>query len=101
MQNIYIPLRADAENFNAGTQALFTGGMYFEVDFQVERLMFADFETFWSNNGIESIEVNYLQDGEKLFDTYVVDNPWAMAMLSVPLVTNGTITTWQNTLVSG
>ena len=71
------------------------------LDFQVERMMYADLNTFMSQDSISSIEVSYFQDGVQLFDTYTATNPWEMAMLSVPMVTNGTITTGDNRLVTG
>ena len=95
---IYIPLSADIDNLNFMTLGFMDGGL---LDFQVERMMYADLNTFMSQDSIESIEVSYFQDGVQLFDTYTATNPWEMAMLGVPMVTNGTITTGDNRLVTG
>ena len=94
---IYLPLYADIDNFNYTAAGLFDEGL---LDFQVERMMFADVNTFMLGDAIDNIQVTYFQDGQQLFDTYTITSPWEMMMLSFPLVTNGTITTGDNRIVS-
>ena len=94
---IYIPLRAEAENFDAMSAALYD---YSYADFQVERLMFGGIETLMTNDNVASYDVTYFEDGQPLFDTFTISDPWEMAMFSLPLVTNGTITTGGDRLVS-
>ena len=94
---IYIPLRAEAENFDAMAAAIYD---YSYADFQVERLMFGGIETLMTNDNVASYDVTYFEDGQPLFDTFTISDPWEMAMFSLPLVTNGTITTGGDRLVS-
>lgn len=70
-------------------------------DFVVERLMFADVATYMPNAGVESYEVTYFEDGQPLFETQTISDPWQMAMLTIPMVTHGTITTGDDRLVTG
>ncbi len=85
-------------NYDAMSVGLFDEGL---VDFQVERIMYSDVNTFMQGDAIDNIQVNYFQDGKQLFDTYTITDPWQMRMLSMPMVSNGTLTTWRNTIVSG
>lgn len=62
--------------------------------------MFGDLENAWFSEGVASYDVAFFEDGQQLFDTYTIDNPWEMAMFGLPMVTNGTITTGGNRLVS-
>lgn len=62
--------------------------------------MFADVAKYMNNAGIENFEVTYYEDGQPLFEPQIVDARYT-GLLGIPMVTNGTITTGDNRLVTG
>lgn len=96
--NIYVPLRVDWDEYDPAYAAVFNDGY---CSFNVERLMFGELERLVPEDGIQSYEVTYYQDGQQLFDPYIIEDPWEMAMFGMPMVTHGTITTGGDRLVTG